>query len=81
LSDDLLNIIKTYSKYQLIEYIVAQDELRNYLHKQKSNLEETCKTLLDIMQMASEREYTRVNKDVIYINDELYKKINIEDLE
>lgn len=81
MSDDLLNVIKTYNTEQLIEYIVAQEELRNYLHKQKSNLEETCKTLLDIMQMASQREYTRVNKDVIYINDELYKKISIEELE
>lgn len=81
MSDDLLDVIKTYDKEQLIEYIIAQDELRNYLHNQKSNLEETCKTLLDIMQMASEREYTRVNKDVIYIKDELYKKISIEDLE
>lgn len=81
LSDDLLNVIKTYDKEQLIEYIVAQDELRNYLHNQKSNLEETCKTLLDIMQMASEREYARVNKDVIYIKDGLYKKISTEELE
>lgn len=81
MSDDLLNVIKTYDEEQLIEYIVAQDELRNYLHKQKSDLEETCKTLIEIMQMAGQREYTRVNKDVIYIDDELYNKISMEDLE
>lgn len=81
MSDDLLNVIKTYDNEQLIEYIIAQDELRSYLSRRKSDLEETCKTLIDIMQMAGQREYTRVNKDVIYIKDELYKKIGIEELE
>ena len=81
MSDYLFNVIKTYDKEQLIEYIVAQEVLRDYLHKQKSDLENTCKTLIEIQQIASQREYVRVNKDVIYIKDELYKKISIEELE